>query len=163
MKTCSNYDDSRRISDGNYTIYPNKRFSPFQVYCNFCAKPISKIKKYHIMDLDRLSNIAFLNRLEIVQSHFFLMSQKFKMQGFQWYGVKRNKSNFVDMDNSRTRFRATLYYLNYRSHFFNKRISSSTSLKQKNKNSFKTTIRKDWTGDVIQIKVITNKQSKSFH
>ena len=40
--------------------------------------------------------IAFLIPQEILRSHPFLMSQKFKMQGCQWYGVKWIKSIFAN-------------------------------------------------------------------
>ena len=45
----------------------------------------------------------------ILQSHPFLMSQKFETQGCQYYEGKRIKSVFADKGNSKTSLGATLY------------------------------------------------------
>ena len=57
------------------------------------------------------SNIALLIMQEILQSHFFLMSRKFKTQNCQWFEVKQIKSIFAEKWDSETRFGAPVYYL----------------------------------------------------
>ena len=54
--------------------------------------------------------IAFLIVQEILQSRPFLVSQKFKTRGCQWYGIDQTKYVFVYKENNETRFGAPLYY-----------------------------------------------------
>ena len=57
-----------------------------------------------------LSIIAQFILQKVLLSHPFLMSQNFEMQGCQWYGVKRSKSIFADMENKEKTGKNTEYY-----------------------------------------------------
>ena len=60
----------------------------------------------------------FNNLQEILQSHPFLMSQKFETNSYQRHGIKRIKSIFADRG---MRLGASLYcFIASGSHFFNK-------------------------------------------
>ena len=50
-----------------------------------------------MLDNNQEPNIASLILQEILQSHPFLTSQKFKTQVYQWKGVKRIKSYFREL------------------------------------------------------------------
>ena len=65
-----------------------------------------------------LSNIVLLILQQILQSHPFLMSQNFAMQGFQWVGMKWIKSIFAGTGNSGTRF-GDLFITSCSSYLFN--------------------------------------------
>ena len=58
-----------------------------------------------------ISNAMLNSQLEILERRPFLISSNFETQSCQCYGVKRIKSIFVDMVNSRTRFAAPFYSL----------------------------------------------------
>ena len=68
------------------------------------------------------------NILQILLSHPFWMSQKFKTQGCQWYGVKQNKYIYMDKEESGTGFGALLYYLKYFSCLIVSRLESAACL-----------------------------------
>ena len=56
-----------------------------------------------------IKNVKFDIPQEILQSHSFMMVQKFEMKGYQWYGVKWIGSTFKNKENNETWCRALLY------------------------------------------------------
>ena len=59
----------------------------------------------------KISNMMFDILQKILRSHCFLMSQKFKMQGYQRYRFKWIKTMLTDKGSLETTFGALLYYL----------------------------------------------------